>query len=277
MEGPYPGPEHRYHHGHEYPYDEQDPEHFYPPPPHHRRPMHDYDIDSHDEYRQHDEFDRFSRHELPRPYDDYPSHYDFRRQPHDTYPRPHDYPQRFSRPHDDEYERYHHDRYPPSHSGDRMHDNAFDDDLRANEDDTNARKQANKVELPDTQSVDLANVKFPRRGEFALPDGPALDAVRLNSRDEAASPGSRSGVPFPQHDVDAHLTTRDGAPASDAAPVVARSSLPETQGWVSRIKRGSSDGFELPASQMDIAKVGTLRRDGLALADAGKGAVQDVL
>ena len=139
-----------------------------------------------------------------------------------------------------------------------------------------SNKQSNKVELPETQSVDLAKVKFPRRGAVALPE-PAVDALQLNSRDEAASPGSRSGVPFPQHDVDAHLTTRNGAQASDAAPMEARSSLPETQGWVSRIKRGRSDGFKIPASQMDIAKVGALRRDGLAITNTGKSAMEDVL
>ena len=37
-----------------------------------------------------------------------------------------------------------HHRYPPPHSSGRVRDNAFDDDLRDNEDD--ARKQSNEVE-----------------------------------------------------------------------------------------------------------------------------------
>jgi hypothetical protein len=36
------------------------------------------------------------------------------------------------------------DRYPPPHSSGRVRDNAFNDDLRDNEDD--ARKQSNEVE-----------------------------------------------------------------------------------------------------------------------------------
>ena len=46
-----------------------------------------------------------------------------------------------------------------------------------------------------------------------------------------------------------------------------RSSLPEPQGWESRTKCGNSDRFGIPVGQMDIANVGTLGRDGFALAD----------
>ena len=212
----YPGPfepefsgrGHRYpHHGHEYPFEAEEPERFYPPPhrrPH--RPMHDYDFDSHDEFRQYDEFDRFSHHEYPRPMDEYPPHRDYppfhedyRRQPHDIYPRPHhDYPpphDGYPRPmHGDESDRH---RHSPSHSNDRLDDY----DFRA--DDDGARKPANKLELPDTKSVDLASVQFPRRGELSLPDGPALDALHVNRRDEGPSPiVARNGLDLPEGQMD---------------------------------------------------------------------------
>jgi len=150
----------------------------------------------------------------------------------------------------------------PSHYND--YDDEFEDDPR---DEGETHKPSNKVALPDAQKVDLANVKFPRRSDLSLPDGPALDAVRLNSRNEG-----RARVPLPEHEMDAHLTTReDGGQAVDA-----RSSLP-VPGRVSRIMRSNSDGFELPASQMDIAKLGMRRRDGLGLGDTGRNAVQGVL
>jgi hypothetical protein len=141
-----------------------------------------------------------------------------------------------------------------------MHDDEFDEDLRADEDE--ARKPSNKVELPDSKTVDLANVKFPRRGEFALPDGPAVDALHLGNRDE-------------ENEMDAQLTAREeGAQASGATPYDARSSPP---GRVSRIMRRNSDGLELPKSQMDIAKLGMRKRDNLGLADTSRNAVQGVL
>ncbi|KAI0279617.1 hypothetical protein BGY98DRAFT_967471 [Russula aff. rugulosa BPL654] len=116
--------------------------------------MHDYDFDSHDEFRQHDELDRFSHHEYPRPFDEYPPHHeyppfheDYRRQPHEIYPRPHNYP-------------------PPTMS-----------------------ITQSMVDLPDAKSIDLASMQFPhRRGEFSLPDAPALNAVHVNRRDEDPSP-----------------------------------------------------------------------------------------
>jgi hypothetical protein len=163
--------------------------------------MHEYDFDSHDEFRQHDELDRFSHQEYPRPFDEYPPHHeyrptheDYRRQPHDTYPRPHDYPpprDEYPRPtHGDEFDRH---RHSPSHSNDR-----FDDEDFRPQDDGAARKPGNKLELPDTKSVDLASVQFPhRREEFSLPDGPALNAVHVNRRDEDPSPiGARDSKGF---------------------------------------------------------------------------------
>jgi len=75
--------------------------------------------------------------------------------------------------------------------------------------------------------------------------------------------------------VGAQLTTReDSAQASGDTPVDVRYS---PQGRVSRIMPRNSNGFELPDNQMDIAKIGTVRRDGLGLADTSKGAMQDVL
>jgi len=105
--------------------------------------------------------------------------------------------------HGDEYEEHRHDRYPPSHSGDRMQDDSFDDDPMTNEDAT--RKPSSKVELPDSQSVDLAKVKFPRRGDLSLPN-PAVDALQLNSRNEIVSRiGARAGMPLPEDEMDAHV------------------------------------------------------------------------
>jgi hypothetical protein len=128
--------------------------------------------------------------------------------------------------------------------------------MRANEDDV--RKPSNKVELPDSKSVDLANVKFPRRGELALPDSPAVDALHLGRRDE-----------------DVQLTTREeGAQTSGPLPFDAHSS---PLGRVSRIMRRNSDGFELPKSQLDVAKVGERKRDSLGIADTSKNAVEGVL
>jgi hypothetical protein len=169
---------------------------------------------------------------------------------------------------DDEFEQYPHDRYPMSHSDDREGD-SFDDEPMANEEETH--KPSSKVALPDTQSVDLAKVKFPRRGDLALPD-PALSALQLNNRDEVVSRiGARAGMPLPEDEMDAHLTTRE----DDAQ---ARSYLPGPQGRVSRIMRRNSDGLSLPeAPSMDLASVGATRRDGLGLGDTGKNAVQEVL
>ena len=166
---------------------------------------------------------------------------------------------------EDEFEQYPHDRYPMSHSGDREGD-SFDDDPMVNEEGTH--KPSSKVELPETQSVDLAKVKFPRRGDLALPD-PALSALQLNNRDEVVSRiGARAGMPLPEDEMDAHLNTREDA----------RSYLPGPQGRVSRIMRSNSDGLALPDTpSMDLASVGATRRDGLGLGDTGKNAVQEVL
>lgn len=180
--------------------------------------------------------------------------------------------------HGDEFEEYRHDRYPPSHSGDRMQegdrmqDDSYDDDPMTKEDAT--RKPSSKVELPDTQSVDLAKVKFPRRGDLSLPN-PAVDALQLNSRDDIVSRiGARAGMPLPEDEMDAHLTTReDDTLVSDAS-----SYLPGPQGRVSRIMRSDSDALALPDTpSMDLAKVGSIKREGLGLGDTGKNAVQEVL
>ena len=96
--------------------------------------------------------------------------------------------------HGDESDRH---RHSPSHSNDRLDDY----DFRA--DDDGARKPANKLELPDTKSVDLASVQFPRRGELSLPDGPALDALHVNRRDEGPSPiVARNGLDLPEGQMD---------------------------------------------------------------------------
>ena len=158
--------------------------------------MHDYDFDSHDEFRQHDEFDRFSHNEYP--HHEYSLHEDYRRQPHDSYPRPHfDYPPP-------------HDGYRPTHGDDfdrqrRPHPNDhFDEDNFRPEDDAARKPPGNKVALPDAKSVDLASLQFPhRREEFSIPDAPALNAVHVNRGDEDASPiAARSGLDFPDGELD---------------------------------------------------------------------------
>jgi hypothetical protein len=171
---------------------------------------------------------------------------------------------------------YRHDRYPPSHSDDRMQDDSFYDDPMTKEDAT--RKPSSKVDLPEPGSVGLAKVKFPRRGDLSLPS-PAVDALQLNSRNEIV--GARAGMPLPEDEMDAHLTTRDDnalVSALGAVPMDARSYPSGPQGSVSRIMRSNSDGLALPETpSMDLAKVGTAKREGLGLGDTGKNAVQEVL
>jgi len=95
----------------------------------------------------------------------------------------------------------------PSHSNDRVHD---DDNFRAGDD--GARKSSNKVELPESKSVDLASVQFPRRGEFSLPDAPTLSAVHMNRRQEATSEidaRNSNGLELPEGQMDvANIATR---------------------------------------------------------------------
>ena len=77
------------------------------------------------------------------------------------------------------------------------------------------RKQ--KVDLPDSSSVDLASVQFPRRGEFTLPSGPKVNAVQLNRRhsghgsEDASQISARTDVPLPEKEMHvAELSTREG-------------------------------------------------------------------
>jgi hypothetical protein len=145
---------------------------------------------------------------------------------------------------------------------DHMQDDPFDEDFRT--DGGEVRKQ-NKVDLPEAEKVDLAKVKFPGRRAVELPDAPTLDALQI---------GARANMPLPMDEMDAHLTTReDGAVMP---PVDALSYLPGPQGRVSRIMR-SNDELAIPESHMDLASIGTRKRDGLGLGDAGKNAVQGVL
>lgn len=153
-----------------------------------------------------------------------------------------------------------------------MQDESYDDDFRT--DGGEVRKQ-NKVELPEAEKVDLANVKFPGRRDVGLPT-PELSAIQFGTRNEedVSQIVARANMPLPVDEMDAHFTTReDGA---IMPPVDALSYLPGPQGRVSRIMR-SNDGLAIPESHVDLASVGGHRRDGLGIGEAGKNAVQGVL